>query len=431
MNKITILPADTYLVVNRTVLNDNDRKILTMLYQPIIGFLPVSLYFNLWSDLDKTEIMSITYTHHHLMSNMQLKLEEIIEAREKLEAVGLLKTYLKKDNVNSYVYQLYSPLSAAEFLTHPFLSVLLCSYVGQKEYERLISYFKLPKIDLDLYEDITTHFDSVFETIPSNNLTTLNSDLKTRKNNNMELNATIDFDLILTSMSKGLLNDKAFDKATKLLINNLSFLYKLDTLHMTNIIKGCTNENGCIDKLKLRTACRNYYQFENENQLPGLIYRSQPEGLRIKPQDDSKRTKIIYTFETLSPYDFLRAKYNGGNPTSRDVKLIEELMVGQALNPGVVNVLIDYVLRINNNKLSKNFIESIASHWKISNIKTVEEAMNQAEREYKKYQKTGSTTFKKATTKEKLPEWFDKDIKEDKLSVEEETEVKDLLKEFV
>ena len=49
--KLTILPADTYTVVNKTILSDTDRKILTSLYQPIIGQLPISLYFTLWSDL--------------------------------------------------------------------------------------------------------------------------------------------------------------------------------------------------------------------------------------------------------------------------------------------------------------------------------------------------------------------------------------------
>ena len=37
------------------------------------------------------------------MSTMQIKLENLVIAREKLEAVGLLKTYIKKDDVNNYV----------------------------------------------------------------------------------------------------------------------------------------------------------------------------------------------------------------------------------------------------------------------------------------------------------------------------------------
>ena len=105
-----LLPADLYIVVNKTVINEQDRKLITTLYQPIIGYSAVSLYFTFVDDLDKRNLMSEDLTHHHLMSTMQLKLSDILIARKKLEAVGLLKTYYKEDHVNHYVYQIYSPM---------------------------------------------------------------------------------------------------------------------------------------------------------------------------------------------------------------------------------------------------------------------------------------------------------------------------------
>ena len=44
MEEKTILPADTYTVINKTVLKEFDRKLITMLYQPIIGYTATSLY---------------------------------------------------------------------------------------------------------------------------------------------------------------------------------------------------------------------------------------------------------------------------------------------------------------------------------------------------------------------------------------------------
>ena len=107
MIKEKVLPADTFVIVNKTILNDADRKLLIMLYQPIIGYKAISLYFTMWSFLDRREITSIEHTHHHLMTDMQLRLSEIIEAREKLEAIGLLKTYIKKQNVNIFTIYLH------------------------------------------------------------------------------------------------------------------------------------------------------------------------------------------------------------------------------------------------------------------------------------------------------------------------------------
>ncbi len=429
MNKLNILPADIYMVVNKTIMNDNDRKILTMLYQPIIGSISINLYFSLWGDLDKTEIMSIEFTHHHLMSNMQLRLDEIVDARMKLEAVGLIKTYFKKGDINNYIYELYSPLSASFFFTHPFLSVLLYNYLGKKDYDNVLEYFKIPKIDVNKFEDITTHFSDIFNTKPSDTNDILKNELKQKTKKDLQIDIDIDFNLIKSSIPKGVLNKKAIDEDEKTLIKQLSFLYQIDTLHMINIIRGCFNEKGFIDKIKLRTACRNYYQFEHDNKLPGLIYRNQPDHLKTQNIDSSKRSKIIYIFETLSPYDFLRAKYNGGTPTKRDIKLIESLIVEQKLNPGVVNVLIDYIIKINGNNLNKNFVETIAGQWKRLNITKVEEAMRQAEKEHKKHKnKTNSNFINKS--KEPIPDWFNKEIKDDNMSVDEENKLKDILKEF-
>ena len=113
--KYSLMPADTYIVINRTILNDHDRKLLVMLYQPIVGSIAINLYFTLWSYLDKTEIMSTSWTHHHITNSMGITLSEFISAKEKLEGIGLLKSYVKSGTVNNYVYEMYSPLSAFEF----------------------------------------------------------------------------------------------------------------------------------------------------------------------------------------------------------------------------------------------------------------------------------------------------------------------------
>ncbi|MFA5407489.1 MAG: DnaD domain protein [Bacilli bacterium] len=430
MNKTVMLPADIYSVVNRTVMNDTDRLVLTMLYQPLIGYKALSLYLTLWSDLDETGLMSIEFTHRHLMNATGLKIEEIIEARKRLEAIGLLKTAFKEADINNYIYQLYAPLSASEFLTHPFLSIILHNTLGPKDYDRIVEYYKMPKISLGEYKDITTSFSDVFKTGTVFFKETEN-EMRKRECCDIELKANLDFDLIMSSFPKDIINAKTFDKNICKLLKIMSYLYNLDTSHMIGLIRSSLNEKGVIDKVKLQNSARSFYQFENNNELPHLIYNNQPSDLREKALDGSSRSKMIYTFETLSPYDFLRGKYKGGNPTSRDLKMVESLLIEQELTPGVVNVLIDYVLMINDNKLNKNFVETIAGQWKRLNIKTVDEAMKQALKEQKGYKnKTTNKYIKSNPVAENVPEWFDKKIDEEKLSDEEEEKMKALLSEF-
>ncbi len=437
MKNRTILPADTYTVINKTVIHDSDRRLVSMLYQPIIGYTAVSLYFTLLDDLDRSELMSYDLTHHHLMATMQLKLETIVEAREKLEACGLLKTYFKAGNINQYVYLIYSPMSAHEFLTHPILSVVLYNNLGKKEYERIVNYFKIPHVSLKDYEDITASFDEVFTSV-SGNVMELGDTIRKRESRQPLIEKGIDFNMLISSIPSSMVNDRCFSKDVKELINALSFTYHLDTLAMQGLVRDSLNEKGMIDKAQLRKSCREYYQFENAGDLPTVIYNKQPDYLKKPAGDHSKWAKMVYAFENLTPYQFLKAKYKGAEPTDRDKRLIESLLVDQKLNPGVVNVLIAYVLKINHEQLKKSYVETIAGQWKRLNIETVEEAMKIAEKEHKKMKnllnKTKSTKTTKSTTTKKeasLPAWFDKELDNTETTPEEEEELNQILKELV
>lgn len=427
-----LLPADTYIVINKTILSDQDKKKITMLYQPIIGHTAVSLYLTLIDDLEKRELMSNELTHHHLVSTMQLKLQDIIIAREKLEAVGLLKTYVKEENVNNYVYVLYSPLSIADFLNHPILSVVLYNNLGKKEYEKIISCFKIPKISLREYKDITATFDSVFTSI-SGNVFIENDNIIKKNIGTISISDKIDFDLLISSIPKNIINDKCFNSEVRNLINSLAFTYNIDDLNMQGMVRNSLNEKGMINKDELIKNCRNFYEFENAGKLPTLIYSKQPEYLKRPSGDTSNWAKQVYTFENVTPNDYLRSKYKNGEPTMRELRIIEDLMSKQKMKPGVVNVLISYVLKVNNNKFTRSYVETVASQWCRMNIETVEEAMKVAEKEHKKIKKLlekSDSPKVKSVNKEELPSWFEKTIEKSEISKEEQQELDDLLKNF-
>ena len=234
---ISILPADMYIVVNKTVLQENDSKILTMLYQPIIGIGAVNLYLTLCLDLDKNEFMSEENSHHHLMTNMRMRLSDIVIAREKLEAIGLIKSYFKEgEDVNTYIYEIFSPLSAHEIFSHPILNIVLYNNVGKKEYERIVENYKIPRISLKDYEDITLSFNEVFTSVSSNSFIT-NEDLTMKNKNKLSFSNFFDMDLLILGIDENLKNEKVFNEEVKSLILNLSFIYKLDVTTMQILMK--------------------------------------------------------------------------------------------------------------------------------------------------------------------------------------------------
>ena len=136
---------------------------------------------------------------------------------------------------------------------------------------------------------------------------------------------------------------------------------------------------------------------------------------------------MIYTFETISPREFLINLNKGSDPTRRDLKLVEDLLIDYKLKPGVVNVLIDYMLSVNEKKLTRGLAETLAGEWQRQGIETVEEAMNLAEKEFKKRKRV---TTSKEVKNMKTPDWFDKEISKNKVSDGEENQLEELLKEY-
>lgn len=427
MEKYTLLPADTYVVINKTILHDEDRKILTDLYLPIIGADAVMLYFCLWSSLDNSQIVSKDFSHQKLVSSLRMTINEIYDNRSKLEAIGLIKTLVKEGEVNNYIYELYSPASATEFLSHPILNIVLYSNIGKIEYDNLIKAYKLPRFNTSNYNDITKSFNDVFESTGMTSYDLSLDDIRKYNKLKLNINSNFDFNFLINSMPKNIDVNRVFTKEIKELIINLSFIYDIDAIHMSNIIKTCLNERGTINRELLRKSSRNYYQFDNGGILPTIIDNSQPEYLRKPVGDTSNRAKMIYTFETISPRELLIKKNNGNEPTRRDLKLLEDLLVDYKLKPGVVNVLIDYILNVNNKKLTRNYVETLAGEWQRLGIETVEEAMSTAEKEHKKRNKK---VIKNENINVKTPDWFDKNITKNSISSDEENQLEELLKEY-
>ena len=106
------------------------------------------------------------------------------------------------------------------------------------------------------------------------------------------------------------------------------------------------------------------------------------------------------------------------------------------MSSGVVNVLISYALKLNNQKLNRSYLETIAAQWKRLNIETVEEAMRLTEKEYKKMKKIAISTNTSKNSKqlltnnkqkEILPDWFNEDLQTSSLDSKEQEEMDELL----
>ncbi|HHW69019.1 MAG TPA: hypothetical protein GX747_01585 [Tenericutes bacterium] len=426
---INLVPLDTYVVINKTFLSEYDRKILTLFYQPIIGGLSINLYFTLWANLNLLDTSSNVYNHYYLMSNLRIKLNEILEAREKLEAIGLIKTYVKKGDINTYIYELYSPLNVFDFINNPILNTLLLNNLGEKEYKRLINHFNIPNISYQKYENISKSFTDIFKTTSIDEVEVNTNNIRRISTLDINFEPNIDLNNIFSLIPEGYINISSIDSNIRNIIYKLAFVYNFDDEQMVTLIKNSVDEKKVIDIEKLKINCRNYYKFENAGKVTNIIYKSHPEYLRTNTKFLTQKDKLIYTFETISPYEFLYSKNKGVKPTSKELEIIEKLIVDYEFTPGVVNVLLDYILKINDNKLIIGFIETVASQWKKYGINKVTDAMELAEKEYKNRQKISAKNIKNNKKVEK-PYWEEKGITKSSMSSSKSDEIDEILKIF-
>jgi replication initiation and membrane attachment protein len=424
-----LIPIDRYIVAANGLLHEYDRKVLTFLYQPLIGTTCFSLYMTLWAELEENRLWSESSTHHLLMNLLEMNLKDIYEARLKLEGIGLVKTFVKtEEGERSFIYELYPPLNPEQFFLDGMLNIYLYRKIGKNHFARLKRFFSdQPKPRDKEFLDVTRGFQDVFESATHGSLqyfqdtsgeieANLNHQYIGRHEpNTVQINAsTFDFELLMAGLNESLVPKKALTPKVNEVISNLAFLYTIDPIQMKNIVLDAINEVSEIDLDELRKAARDWYQYVNHDQLPNLIERTQPISNQVQfVEPKSQEEKLIRYLETTSPLNVLKDLSGGGEPSKSDIQIIEEVMFKQKLLPGVINVLIQFVMLKTDMKLTKGYVEKIAGHWSRKQIKTVKDAMELAKNEHRTYlgwsegKKTGKSTRQKPIRTEVLPDWFE------------------------
>ena len=422
-----LVPVDQYRVMTKGILNDYDRKIISMLYQPLIGPLSTSLYFTLWSELESNQLLSQESNHYQLMNVLNLPLNDIYEARKKLEGIGLLKVYKRAGEEHAqFMYELMAPLSPAQFFTDGMLNIYLYKKVGRAHFLKLKRFFSDDIVIQEGFVECTKSFVEVFASTHSDSLYVSDNgqvDLKLETGQvyvdhleAKELNGFMeqfDFDLFYSGVGS-YIPEKAFTKEIQRTIAKLAYVYSIDALPMQNVVRDAydiATEEITIEAL--RKAAQNWYHIEYNDKLPSLSNRIQPLDARsdtsdVSPQEEEK----IRHLEETSPRELLRQYGKGAEPTLTEMKIIEEVMLDQDLAPGIMNVLIEFVLLKNDMRFPGSYVKTIASHWKKKDLKTVKEAMDfarsQMEKEKQREAKKATSYRKssKPTRKEIVPEWL-------------------------
>lgn len=415
-------PVDAYRVKMNGVITSFDQKVATMLYQPLMGANCLAVYQTLLAEVEENRLWSKEHAHTQLLNMLSLSLKDFFDARIKLEGLGLLKTYVQTENEDRrFVYEVMPPLSPAQFFNDGLLNIYLYSKIGARQYNRLRQFFADDAFSETNFKEVTCAFQDVFEAFHMNevaNIKVENEELFAKNRpKEIELDAkNFDFQTFYQVLSPNLVRRSAITKEVELTILNMNSIYGTLEKEMANFLYRALNADGSISCELLRKIIRDSYQIEHRA-LPTLQMKkeSTDEAPMLEMNDE---TALQLYLERVTPFQLLVDIADGATPAETDLRTVEEVMTQQNLPEPVMNVLIEYVLLRLDRKLSKNYMMTIAAHWKRKNVKTAKEAMELALSEHEKYKRLKDEPENKAKQKrnfsqnkrkEVLPEWFDKE----------------------
>ncbi|SFB24608.1 replicative DNA helicase loader DnaB [Lentibacillus halodurans] len=399
-----ILPVEGYRVLLRGSLPFDYTTSLTHLYQPLIGIHAVSLYQTLLNELD-FQRNTVFQTHHTLMNYMDLQLNDIYRARLKLEGIGLLKTYQQQSNDHrAYTYELQCVFSPVEFFADDMLTQLLYHHIGQDKFEMLQEHFQLQTNEKGT--NITAAFNEVFQTFQPH---TTGLDITAGNQQAEENIPSIDFSWMEQMLASRMIPvKKVLTTANKRLIPQMMELYDLAEYEVEKAVLWALTDENTLDPKEFKEACHDLFQSKHQQAAIRLTEKTEQAGVEPEYQPTTKEEQLILKLEKISPKQLLEDLSNGGQASGQDLKMIREVMTTQGLPSPVMNVLIHYVLLQSDMKLSKAYMETIASHWSRANLKTAREAMafaknqkSQSQQREKKRQ-----NYRKPASKEVVPDWF-------------------------
>lgn len=397
--------GSSFLIRIDDTLTDFDRKVLSHLYLPIIGDRALNIYNTLYTlfepGLRETEII----THLRLLKMLNLDESMFIEERIKLEAIGLLSTYVK-DNI--YLYVLKDVLTPYEFFNNDGLVRVLTSIIGISETDNLMMELLAGKFDYESFTDITTTFDECFSLVDKENASINNIGVDTRNFGIRVSEKTFNIDhfMILVSASNMIDESVLKDRNFIDLVIRYAYLFGLSVEEMKEACIMAASLEKTVNEKELIFHVKRLYDAK------GKQTSFVPRGQKV-----SSNNEVVRTLESITPNQLVKNKY-GTSLTSSEIEMFNDILLTTKVSVGILNVAIIYVLESKNGEIpAANYFIKVINTWLRSGVKNVQDALDFINGDVK----TKRTPKKSDSRKVKpTPSWYNEEKSEEEINEDEE-----------
>jgi len=415
-------PNEFYTTSVNQRLTSDDYLNLVNLYLPVIGPKAFALYLAL---VGKSLANDFAFPHAELFKILELSGAKFVSARERLEGVLLLETFLQEtfEFGTEYFYRLKLPLTSNRFFAELLFSGLLLFKIGQNSFDNLVKNYQETVKDTRKLENISKKFSEIYRF----DLNILNKeDQRIReaceKVTPKSYETNFNFKFFQTLMDRNGLRFKNRSHAEELLIA-MHALFGLNEFELFQ--KGCDlacpGEIFDLEELKqvLEEELSAVVKIKSENTKEKLEF-SDLSNLNFSKQE----IEVIREAEKLAPIQYLSniRSQKGGFIDTAEYRLLDELKK-KKLPCAVINILINYVLIIQENStLSRNYTFKIANDW-------VQKGMQNAASAISYIKKLTASNLEKSQQKrkkfsasrpvEKIPDFLEEEKNPQKISLEE------------
>lgn len=425
-NMLHFTEQHRYVVKRNFSLSALDYKMLTMIYQPMIGGYAISIYYTLYHHL-KADVLGASEQEQQRKLFLSLELEPsekgrkyFIEQTSKLEATGLLRTMRTvrlADDEYIYEYYLSPPLPPFEFFRNQHLVLLLRDKVGKYMLLHLSNEFLSPS-----QEQISNHNEENIS-VPFYDLFRLNSkvidyeieQMFTQASAKDQSQAHLDvmtrsfqYADILHRFPRESLN-RAYVEALKfkpdqvIAINMIAKKYHLSLQETSRLLdeEGIFSPDGDLELDRLQYNANLQFrqdkkrEDERERHFARIDEQVQQDSTDIHKHQPSKEQAVEMSFYLPTPqilsancndhqynymlrnesYLFVLKKFfaKGSIPDGL-LSIFEKLDFNYKLNQAVMNVLIHFIY-VDRRSWSRASIEAVAVDMLGKQITTYEQAV--------------------------------------------------------
>ena len=163
MQKGGIVNNILFITECKDKLNKQDLLFLRNLYTTIIGRDAILLYQILIDyDYINSEKGTSFFELKDLENTLLMSSEAVVNAKVKLEAVGLIRTFENQDS-NKLIFIINKPLNPVNFRNNSILYNKLINGIGDELFERIEFSTKTKKFSKENFKETTSKFQDIFE----------------------------------------------------------------------------------------------------------------------------------------------------------------------------------------------------------------------------------------------------------------------------